>query len=107
MRCGLFGWALSSIATGDFNSDGIADLAVTEFCFDGVSVLLGKGSHGVGDGTFAAALKYSAGQTSIRLATGDFNSDGITDLATANLDGDNVTVLINLAGPDDIHWPPY
>jgi len=44
------------VAVWDFNGDGNADLVVANQNSDDVSVLLGNG-----DGTFQAALQYSAG----------------------------------------------
>jgi hypothetical protein len=74
----------SSVAVGDFNGDGILDLAVanagTYPDFDGtVSILLGKG-----DGTFQAAQNYVTGPSPGCVAVGDFNGDGILDLAVAS-----------------------
>ena len=64
-----------SLVVGDFNSDGVADLAVAS---DTVSVLLGNG-----DGTFQAAVKYAAGLSPNALAVADLNGDGKPDLAVA------------------------
>jgi FG-GAP-like repeat len=63
---------------GDFNRDGILDLAVVSD--EGLSILLGKG-----DGTFQAAQNYAAGSFyyPTGLAVGDFNRDGNLDLAVA------------------------
>jgi hypothetical protein len=74
----------SSVAVGDFNGDGKLDLAVTDFGDDygngqGVSVLLGKG-----DGTFLPPQSYAAGSRPLSVAVGDFNGDGILDLAVAD-----------------------
>ena len=77
------------MALGDFNGDGKADLAVANSGSLNVSVLLGKG-----DGTFAAAANYPAGNAPYSIAVGDLNGDGTTDLAITE-DGDNtVTVLL-------------
>ncbi len=54
-----------------------------------VSVLLGNG-----DGTFQAAVNYDTGTGPRSIATGDFNSDGNTDLVVANTDSNNVSVLL-------------
>ena len=75
----------SSVAVGDFNGDGVLDLAVANegtppFYADGsISVLLG-----VGDGTFAAERRFGVGSGPHSVAVGDFNGDGKPDLAVAN-----------------------
>ncbi len=79
-------WA---IAVGDFDADGIPDLAVA--CGSGkVSVLIGRGSDGVPDGTFALAVHYTIGTAVYAITTGDFDSNGIIDLAVAGGAGVNV-----------------
>jgi hypothetical protein len=66
------------MVTGDFNGDGIADLATAEGY--AVSIFLGNG-----DGTFKAAQKNSWPEVNpLFLATGDFNRDGLTDLAVSD-----------------------
>jgi hypothetical protein len=76
----------ASVAIGDFNGDGNADLAVANSTQAGVvSVLLGNG-----DGTFQPAVDHAVGTNPFSLAVEDFNGDGITDLAVANL-GDGTT----------------
>ena len=78
-----------SVAVGDFNGDGKADLAVANHISNNVSVLLGNGN-----GTFQAAVNYGAGTNPVSVAVGDFNGDGKADLAVANYDGNNVSVLL-------------
>ena len=51
---------------------------------------------GVGDGTFAAAVHYPAGNTSISIAIGDLDGDQVPDLAVANWASDNVSVLLGV-----------
>jgi hypothetical protein len=57
-----------------------------------VSVLLGNG-----DGSFQVAQNFGAGEGPPCVAVGDFNGDGLQDLAVANNFSNNVSVLINNA----------
>lgn len=79
----------SSVAVGDFNGDGKADLVVANAGSNTVTVLLGNG-----DGTFAAPLSFGAGADPLFVAVGDFNGEGIPDLALANNTTSSVTVLL-------------
>ena len=74
------GMSPSSVAVGDFNGDGKADLATANAAANSVSVLLGNG-----DGTFQSAVNYAAGTIPCSVAVGDFNGDGKADLAVANV----------------------
>jgi hypothetical protein len=72
------------VAVGDFNGDGIPDLAVANmgagFITGSVSVLIGNG-----DGTFKAAVDYAPGGGDTEsVVTGDFNGDGNLDLAVVD-----------------------
>jgi hypothetical protein len=89
----------TSLIVGDFNNDGIPDLAAAGD--NGVGILLGNG-----DGTFQAPLNYAATGLPWGLVAGDFNGDGFTDLAVAG-DHGGIAVLLNAAdwGPEPGPWP--
>ena len=88
----VIGTTLYAITTGDFDSNGITDLAVAGDA--GVSVLPGLGSGGRGDGTFGAQTTYACQSSPFGVTTGDFDADGITDLAVANAGSGSVSVLL-------------
>ena len=83
----------SSIASGDFNGDGRADLAATAIGPPArVSVLL---QNAGGDGTFANARStvLTDEVTPVALAALDANCDGRDDLVVANQGSQTVSVL--------------
>jgi len=72
------GWGPTSVAIGDVDGDGIADLVTGNS--GSVSVLLGNGTAGHGDGTFQDAVTSPVGYYNSSVAMGDFNADGKLDL---------------------------
>ena len=68
-----------SVAIGDFDGDGMQDLAVANERTDDVSVLLG-----LGDGSFAEEQRFATGDGSTSVAAGDFDGDGLFDLVTGS-----------------------
>ncbi|CCH93370.1 hypothetical protein MICCA_3020001 [Microcystis aeruginosa PCC 9432] len=63
---------------------------MANYASNNVSVLLGTGT-----GSFGTATNFSVGNRPLSLTVGDFNSDGKSDLAVANLYSSNVSVLLN------------
>jgi hypothetical protein len=94
-----------NLITGDFNNDGIADLAT-------VSTSNGQGSVevylGLGDGAFQPPAPIPVTGTPIAVAAGDFNGDGNIDLAVlcSEVSGDDqVTLLMNEGGATFVPAP--
>src|SRR5437763_15517901 len=76
------------ITAGDFNHDGVIDLAAANDGANNVTILTGAG-----DGTFTATTTPPTGFSPYALVTGDFNNDGRLDLATSNIGANTVTIL--------------
>ncbi len=78
----------SLVVTGDFNGDGLPDLATATDGFTDVTVLLDNG-----DGTFRDAGSFNAGIAIQTLLVGDFTGDGRLDLLAANTGNNGVALL--------------
>jgi len=80
-----------SIAEGDFNGDGIPDLAVANVNSNSMSVLLGNGN-----GTFKTQVTYAVGTTPEAVAVADLNGDGNVDVVVGNNGTATASVFLNL-----------
>lgn len=94
----------SMLASGDFNQDGIPDLAIVNAGDNTVSILLGNG-----DGSFKAPVKYvvnrnpfptpcltGCGSLPMSITAASFRGNGVVDLAITNIpinDGCNISAL--------------
>jgi hypothetical protein len=82
-------------AVGDFNGDGISDLAITDAFLPAVNVHLGKG-----DGTFKSPLSLGANTYPFSVSVVDLNADRSPELVTTNGFDSAVAVLLNTTGAD-------
>ena len=80
-----------SVTVGDFNLDGRPDLAVANTGSNNVTILLGDGT---GRFPLNPSLVFAVGTSPFSIVTGDFNRDGKPDLATANENSNNVSILL-------------
>ena len=71
-----------AVASGDFDRDGNADLAIANLVGPALTVL-----RGMGGGAFTAPAYYTGGNAGRAIVASDFNGDGIVDLAVAVSDG--------------------
>jgi hypothetical protein len=97
---GTLGIPYDTVTSGDFNGDGKIDLAffTSDYCLnDCLQIFLGNG-----DGTFQPPLRYGAqlnysGGFVGTLTVGDFNRDGMLDIASPT--GQGPFVFIQTPGP--------
>jgi hypothetical protein len=83
--------SVASIAVGDLTHDGKFDLVVSDFRSNRAAILLGAG-----DGSFRLAWSFELPRrgAQFRVATADFNGDGIVDLVITSEDDNNYEVML-------------
>ncbi|HYR90116.1 MAG TPA: FG-GAP-like repeat-containing protein [Terriglobia bacterium] len=89
------GAAPVALATADLNGDGHQDLVVANQGDGTLSIFFG-----VGDGTFTkpATVIQNVAKTPSAVAVGDFNGDGIVDLAVTDSANNSVAILLGKVG---------
>ena len=79
----------SALVLGDFNRDGLQDLAVAAENMDAAVLLLGRGN-----GIFRAAILHNVSGGPSNIDRADFNGDRILDLAVINQRDSSVSILL-------------
>jgi len=87
---------------GDFNGDGLTDLALTRKFNNGLRAYISLSN---GDGTFQSAISNAPNTTGnfdsyAGAITGDFNGDGLTDLAWSRKFNNGLRAYISLSNGD-------
>jgi hypothetical protein len=78
------------VAAGDFNGDGNLDLLTESWGVDSVLVLNGNGKA-----DFASPKFFKVGKRPYqRVRAADVNKDGLSDIITTNMEGNNCSVLL-------------
>jgi hypothetical protein len=85
--------SVTSIAVADFNKDGIADIAVSDWRASTVTVYFGSG-NGSFEHTWSFPLRMRG--TAPQITTADFNDDAIPDLVVVYGDDDDPTFDVML-----------
>jgi hypothetical protein len=92
------GWGPFSVAAGDLNGDGKADLVVAN-AFDyenySVSVLMNTTAPGAAVASFADQITFPTGARPVSVALGDLDGDGKLDIVVSNGFDNTVSVLMN------------
>ncbi len=85
-----------SVAIGDLDGDGKADLAVTNYSSNAVSVYRNTSSIGsINAASFAPKVDFTTGSGPFSASIGDLDGDGKPDLVVANRDNNTVSVFRN------------
>ena len=72
-------------AVGDFNGDGLSDVAIRSVFTNQIQVLWGSKSGGMISGPILTTA-YGSAAINVAMTAGDFNGDGIQDLAVSTYD---------------------
>ena len=84
------GAAPQSLVANDFDGDGKLDFVTSGGADRSLSVLLGTGKA-----LLAPTVNHDTGPNTVWVATGDINGDKKVDIAAANQNGNNISILLN------------
>jgi hypothetical protein len=81
-----------ALATGDFDADGLEDLAIGGVATLGISAVVAFGN---GDGTFEPTVGLRLGVVARGLMVRDFSGDQIADIGSVNLSTNQLTIAVS------------
>ena len=94
-----------SVAIGDLDGDGKADLAVADSGSARVSVLRNTASSGsIASGSFATKVDITTGTGPVSVAIGDLDGDGKPDLAVTNRGSTTVSIFRNTSSSGTVSF---
>ncbi len=91
-----------SVAIGDLDGDGRADLAVTNYSGNTLSVFRNTGTPGAI--SYEAKIDFATGASPYSVAIGDLDGDGRADLAVANYSNNTISVFRNTGTPGTVSY---
>ena len=87
-----------SVAIGDIDGDGNADIVAVNLSSNSVSVYRNTGTTGaISSSSFASKVDFATGGAPYFVAISDLDGDGKLDIAVANSDSNTISVLRNTA----------
>jgi hypothetical protein len=78
------------LVLADINADGAPDIVTIEESLQQVVAILGSNSRNL---STAPATRWALGAVPVAMSAGDYNGDGITDVAVSSLVSHNVSIL--------------
>ena len=91
-----------AVSIGDIDGDGKPDLAVANYGSNTVSVL--RNTSSIGIVSFAPKSDFLTDSSARSVCIGDLDNDGKLDLAVANYNSDNVSILRNISTPGILNF---